>query len=100
MNVIRSFIAKYFVDTNILDIANLPLTNDLSEILVSMFSNWIILSLYISSAPKVLAFISKLNGSRVALTSFNLSSKFGLMLLTWDVIYLLNLSVLIPIVLK
>jgi len=39
MNVIRSFIAKYFVDTNILDIANLPLTNDLSEILVSMFSN-------------------------------------------------------------
>ena len=74
--------------------------NEFIEICDFIDSSSIFLFLYIIFAPIVFAFNLKFNGSSVNLIFFNLTSKLLLFLDNIFFIWLLNLSVSIPIKLK
>ena len=97
---IKFFISSDFVEISKFSIENLLFINDSNDIWDLIFSNSILLFWISNFVPIVLIFNFKLNGSKTNLIS--LSSTFILLSisLTLFKIWLLNLSVSIPNILK
>ena len=95
------FLSKIgLVDISIWDVTNWLLINEFNDIWVLIYSSSIGFPIKVILASIVFALILKFNGSKVSFIFFKLVSNLSFFCFTRSWIWLLNLSVSMPMVLK
>ena len=97
---IKFFNSRDFDEISKFSIENLSSIKDFNESCVFIFSISIFLLWFIKFVPIVLAWSLNWNGSKINFISFNSTSKFLSNFRIFSVIWLLNLSVSIPKILR